>query len=199
MFYSFWREREIRSALRAIARQRVAMVLEPGCIPVVERSPPREEWFECAARTCVLRGWAEVLQARVPVGVVASSGGQPQLPDSFAEADIYKLTEGGWAVLHRSHGWVVATFLVSSVALAATVAALVVAWLSMPPVGAAERPIEKRAIAATDTVKIGVLPKGAAFLRAVTQVKSFGRQLTETPEEALIKPARCLAARLRAQ
>jgi hypothetical protein len=131
MFEDFRRERHICRALRAIARQRVALVLQPGNVQVIERSPPKEEWFQLGVRTALIRGWVEVLHENLPTGTVQMRGNSPQLPDNMTPETHYRLTEGGWAVLNRSHAWVLATFIVSSVGLVVSAASFVVAWLSM--------------------------------------------------------------------
>ena len=132
MFYDLRRDRQVKRALRAIARKRVAMVLQPGDLQVVERSPPREEWFELGVRTALIRGWVEVLYEGMPTGTLQLLGNVPQMPNSMAPTTHYKLTEGGWAVLNRSQAWIFATFMVSVVGLLVSSASLVLAWLSMP-------------------------------------------------------------------
>lgn len=132
MFDDFRRERQVRRALRAIARQRVALVLQPGNYQVVERSPPNEEWFQLGVRTAQIRGWVEVLHENMPTGTVQMEGNTPQLPTSMIPETHYKLTEGGWAVLNRSHAWVLATFIVSAVSLSVSAVSLIVAWLPTP-------------------------------------------------------------------
>ncbi len=133
MFEDLRQERQIRRALRAISRQRVALVLQPGNVQVVELSPPNEEWFEVGVRTCLIRGWVEVLHENLPTGAVRMEGTTPQPSSQMTPKTHYRLTEGGWAVLNRSHGWVQATFLVSSLGLVAAVASLAIAWLALPP------------------------------------------------------------------
>lgn len=129
---SIQREREVRRTLKAIARQRVAMVL-PNGVQVIELSPPREEWFELGVLTCLIRGWVEVLHEDLPTGAVSMQGNSPLPPTEMRPKTHYRLTEGGWAVLNRTQGWVVATFLVSAASLAAGVASLVVACIALPP------------------------------------------------------------------
>lgn len=126
MLDDFLQERKIRRALKAIARQRVAMVLQPGNFQVIERSPPREEWFELGARTALIRGWAEVLHENLPTGQVSLQGNTAALPKYMSPETHYKLTDGGWAVLNRSQAWMFATFLVSTISLAVSIAALIV-------------------------------------------------------------------------
>lgn len=99
---------------------------------MVERSPPREEWFELGVRTALIRGWVEVLHENLPTGAVQMLGTVPQLPRSMTPETHYKLTEGGWAVLNRTQAWLLATFMVSAMGLVVSAVALVVAWLSMP-------------------------------------------------------------------
>ena len=132
MFETFRRERQVRKALRAISRQRVALVLQPGNVQVVEQSPPDAEWFDLGVRTCLIRGWVEVLHENLPTGAVLMLGKTPVPPSQFSPKTHYRLTEGGWAVLNRSHSWVLATFLVSSLGLMVAVASLLVAWLALP-------------------------------------------------------------------
>lgn len=123
------RERQIRKALRAIARQRVAMVLEPGNVVVVENSPSNDEWFDAAARSCLIRGWVAVLHEAIPTGQVRFDGATLVFPEVIVPTTHYRLTEAGWAVLNRTQGWVIATFAVASLALAVGAAGLVATLL----------------------------------------------------------------------
>jgi hypothetical protein len=129
MFENFRRERQIRKALRAVARQRVAMILQPGNVMVVELSPPDEEWFHEAMQTSLLRGWVAVLYDGVPHGEIGMVAGRPQLPQSGKPKTMFRLTEAGWATLNRSHEWVLATFAVATATLIATIGALIITLL----------------------------------------------------------------------
>lgn len=131
MFDDFMRERQVRRALKAVARQRVAIIFQPGNVQVIERAAPSVEWFELGVRTCHIRGWVEVLHENLPTGALRFTGSNPQFPAEMASKNHYRLTEGGWAVLNRSHGWLVATFLVSAVGLVVAVASLVVSWIAL--------------------------------------------------------------------
>lgn len=132
MFDNFFRERQVHRALKAIARQRVTLVLQPGNVELIELSPPNEEWYELGVRSARIRGWVEVLHENLPTGMVQMKDNSPQLPNNMAPKTHYRLTEAGWAVLNRSHAWVLATFIVSSVALAVSAASLFVTLLSLP-------------------------------------------------------------------
>ena len=119
-------ERQIRQTLRRLARQRVAFILQPGNVWVVERAVDDSDGEDVAAalRTCQLRGWVGIEVDAVPKGSISPRGELPLSMDRVAP--VYRLTEAGWSVVHRSHGWVLATFLVASVTLIATVLALAV-------------------------------------------------------------------------
>jgi hypothetical protein len=132
MLDDFLQERQIRRALKAVARQRVAMVLQPENVLVVERSTPDEEWFELGVLTCQIRGWVEVLHENLPTGTVKFQGNDPKFPQEMKAKTHYRLTEGGWAILNRSHAWVLATFIVSAIGLVVALASLAVAWLALP-------------------------------------------------------------------
>ena len=134
LFESLKRERSIRRALHAIARQRVILVLQPGNVPVVERSPPEEEWFDIAVRTCQIRGWVEILYDSIPSRTLAHyKGGEPTFQGDTTHKTVYRLTEGGWSVIHRSHGWVVATFAVAVLGLIAAAASVIVTLVTAQP------------------------------------------------------------------
>jgi len=131
MLEHYRRERQIRNALRAVARQRVTLILQPGNVMVVELCPPDEEWFHEAMQTSLLRGWVAVLHDGIPTGEISTIGGVPQLPQRTQPETMFRLTEAGWAALNRSHEWVVATFAVAAVTLAATIGALVLTLMQM--------------------------------------------------------------------
>ena len=125
MFETYKRERNVRKALKALARQRVAMVLPDGGL-VIELCPPRADWFDEAVRTAHLRGWVEVLHHSIPNGQLTFVGNQPRFPDALTAQTMYRLTEGGWTIIRRSHGWVIATFAVAVISLVASLAGIAV-------------------------------------------------------------------------
>jgi hypothetical protein len=93
---------------------------------------PLEEWFDTGVRTARIRGWIDVLHENLPTGSMKMIGDVPHPPSQMSTKTHYKLTAAGWAVLNRSHAWVLATFIVRTLGLVISVAALIVAWLSMP-------------------------------------------------------------------
>lgn len=123
MAFDFWhnlkRERAILKLMKALAKQRVAMILHPNNIWVIEYAAERTEANRPDFLTCLLRGWIEVYQEKVSTGKVTNmldSDGR-YLFDS--KETIFRLTESGWAVINRSHQWAVLRV------LAATVSAMI--------------------------------------------------------------------------
>ena len=123
MFDEWQRERFILKTLRRLSQQRVVLILQPGNVWVIEKavSEGTSEKVTVALRTCNLRGWVEVLSNAVPHGSLTPEGKLPEGPLMSGKAPVYKLTEAGWNVIHSSHQWVVATFIVATITLIATI------------------------------------------------------------------------------
>jgi hypothetical protein len=126
MFDRWRRERMIRRILKKLSRQRVALILQPGNVWVVEMAVSEgDKDVAEALRTCHLRGWVDMVHDAVPRGRLGPNAELPRFADGIAP--VYRLTEAGWAELRRTHDWTVGTFLVSLLALVAAVLALFVA------------------------------------------------------------------------
>ena len=123
MFDEWRRERFIRKTLRRLSQQRVYGILQPGNFWVIEKAVSEDEDDKVvgALRTCNIRGWTEILADAVPRGKLTPEGGLPKGELFSGEAPIYKLTEAGWNVIHRSHEWVVVTCIVAITTLIAAV------------------------------------------------------------------------------
>lgn len=93
-----FREFRIRRTLRRLSKARVALVLNPGKVWVIERAMPRNEKIDADVLTCLLRGWVEVLHDDMAIGDVETflSGNRTAFQ---RKEPIYRLTEAGWAVL----------------------------------------------------------------------------------------------------
>lgn len=102
---NFIKERNIRKALRQLSRQRVVTVLQPGNVWVIEKSPKDNEETENALKTCYLRGWVEPIDNAIPQGRLTRDNKLP--PDNWIDkiGPMYRVTEGGWAVINRTHQW----------------------------------------------------------------------------------------------
>ena len=123
MFDEWHRERFIRKTLRRLSQQRVAVILQPGNVWVIEKalSESESEKVAEALRTCNLRGWIEVLYNAIPSGELTPEGNLPEGSLYSGLAPFYRITEAGWSVIHRSHEWVVATFVIVAITLIVTI------------------------------------------------------------------------------
>jgi hypothetical protein len=126
MLTDWRRERFIRSVLRKLSQQRVAVLLQPGNVWVIEKAVTGDGDLEEALRTCHMRGWVELLADSVPKGALTPDGRFPEGKLFSGQGPMYRLTEAGWNVIHRTHEWVVVTCVASIIALFATIVGLVV-------------------------------------------------------------------------
>jgi hypothetical protein len=126
MLTDWRRERFIRRVLRKLSRQRVALILQPGNVWVIEKALGGGDREKEALRTCHMRGWTDVLANAVPKMDLAPDGTVPQEIRVAGREPIYRLTDSGWQVIHRTHGWIVVTCIVAFLALLATILGLVV-------------------------------------------------------------------------
>ena len=115
------RERFIRKVLKRLAGQRVGLILQPGNIWVVEKAVTDDDKVAEALRTCHMRGWVEPITNSIPQGELTPDGQLPNGELFSGRGPVYRLTEAGWNVIHRTHEWVVLTFVVASIALFATI------------------------------------------------------------------------------
>jgi hypothetical protein len=95
---------------------------------VIEKAVSEDEGERviAALHTCNLRGWVEVLSNAVPHGKVTPEGKLPEGSLYSGVAPLYRLTEAGWSVIHRSHEWVVATFVIVTITLIVTILSIFV-------------------------------------------------------------------------
>jgi hypothetical protein len=120
------REMFIRSVLRRLAKQRVAMILQPGNVWVIEKALAEDDHVDEALRTCYLRGWIEVLDNAVPTGTLKPDGTLPEQCVTHIKP-MYRLTDSGWTVIHGTHAWIVMTWLT---ALATLIASIIGIYIS---------------------------------------------------------------------
>lgn len=118
------KERKIRQTLAGLARQRVALTLQPGNVTVIERALSRDQDTEAALQTCLMRGWVEILYDRTPVGELNLD--DLSRPQAFTRTEpVYRLTEGGWSALNRVHAWALVGVVIAILTLAATLFAAI--------------------------------------------------------------------------
>ena len=112
------RERQIRHVLRRLAKQRLAMILQPGGIWVIENAVSDGDDTQVALSSCHLRGWAEPLGNAIPSGNLTPDGRLPTSGPLFDRtAHLYRLTDSGWSVVNRSQLWILITVFASVVSL----------------------------------------------------------------------------------
>lgn len=97
------REYSIYRTLKLLSKQRVALVLQPGNIWVIEKALPVSEEHFANIQTCLMRGWVEVLRDSVPTGVLKSDGSLPDGDMFQNEKHLYRLTDSGWNAIHRTY------------------------------------------------------------------------------------------------
>jgi len=99
------RERLARKVLRQVANQRIAAVLHPGGVWIIENALKESEENEEALATCRLRGWVELLfDEPIPSGRLNDDGSLPNVPiqklfDKYGY--LFKVTDTGWSVINR--------------------------------------------------------------------------------------------------
>ncbi|HHC6471119.1 TPA: hypothetical protein ACN359_004547 [Vibrio parahaemolyticus] len=103
MFGDFIYEFKMHRVLKKVARQRVAMILQPGNVPVIERAIRRDEETKTFLLTAQIRGWVDVLHDNMPTGKVDSNGNMMSDPALTSKETHWKLTDSGWAVIQRRH------------------------------------------------------------------------------------------------
>lgn len=122
MFDEWKRERQIRKVLAGLARQRVALILQPQGVWVIERALVGDEDTEAALMTCHMRGWVEPLHDSMPAGDLTPDMKLPAGPMFTRTQAVFRLTEGGWSALNRVHAWTVAGIVIAVLSLTATIA-----------------------------------------------------------------------------
>ncbi len=95
--------------MRGLARQRVALILQPGNVWVIEKALITSDEIAAALRTCDMRGWVEVAENALPHGKLFPDGSLPK-GELFSSAEpVYRLTDSGWAVINRHYMWLLLT------------------------------------------------------------------------------------------
>jgi hypothetical protein len=129
-FIDWKRERFIRKVLTRISRQRVAIILQPGNVWAVERAVSEDQPNVAEAlRTCHMRGWVEPLSDAIPKANFTPKGNLTESLEIKGSSPIYRLTEGGWNVIKRTHGWIILTFIIAAATLFATLIGIYVTVL----------------------------------------------------------------------
>jgi hypothetical protein len=121
------KEAKIRGVLRQLSRQRVALVLQPGDVWVIEKAVKANEDTDTALKTCYLRGWIELIENAIPKGDVPEDGRLPNGSPFTRAGPLYRITDSGWSVINRANFWVLTTALVSVLGVLVGIIAILVA------------------------------------------------------------------------
>jgi hypothetical protein len=117
-------ERDIRKVLRQLTTQRL-VAISPKNVWLIEQTVKKDPKTDAALATCRLRGWAEILEDAIPSGELPLDGRIDLSNPPFThKGTIYRITDSGWAAIHRSHGWNLFAVLISAVSLVVSFIAL---------------------------------------------------------------------------
>lgn len=117
------RERSIYRTLKALSKQRVGMVIQPGNYWVIEYAMPRSTENEENIQTCLMRGWVEVLHQSVPTKHVPADFNLQNMEDQ-GEQHVYRLTDGGWNAIYRRRSLNLLSIFIALIGLGIAVSAL---------------------------------------------------------------------------
>jgi len=119
-------ERFIKKILRKLAKQRVALILQPSNVWVIEKAVPDNDKINAALNTCHLRGWVEPIEKAIPKGKLTKDGKLPSGDIFDRIGPVYRLTEAGWNVIHRIHQWIITTCIIATSTLIAAIISLII-------------------------------------------------------------------------
>ena len=103
MFTHLKREYSIYKTLTCISKQRVVLLLQPRNAWVMEKALPNTDQNQANIRTCMIRGWVDLLHESVPSTNIDNNYGLSKEPEFNNNENIYKLTDSGWNAIHRTH------------------------------------------------------------------------------------------------
>lgn len=126
-------ESDIRRTLKRLSRQRVAMVMQPGNVWVVDNAVEDTEETDAALKTAYMRGWVEPIENAVPKGKLGPDGRLPPGPLFQRTGPLWRVTEGGWAVVNRTQLWTLFAIVVAVLSFAVSVVSFVVSLRGLHP------------------------------------------------------------------
>jgi hypothetical protein len=118
-------ESAVRRTLKRLSRQRVALVLQPGDVWVIENAVEDNEQTDAALKTAYMRGWVRPILNAVPKGKLTPDGALPGENPFQGLAPLWQLTEGGWTVVNRTHWWALFAILICVLSFSVSVISIV--------------------------------------------------------------------------
>jgi hypothetical protein len=94
---------------------------------VIEYAVEDNEQTDAALKTAYMRGWVKPIENAVPKGKLTPDGALPRENPFPGEGPLWQLTEGGWAVVNRTHWWALFAILISALSFTVSVGSLVLA------------------------------------------------------------------------
>ena len=82
-------ESDIRRTLKRLSGQRVALVLQPGNVWVIENAVEYNEQTDAALKTAYMRGWVKPIENAVPKGSLACKMEPYQAETLFKELGLF--------------------------------------------------------------------------------------------------------------
>lgn len=135
----FRKERQIRSVLRKLSKQRVKNNF--GSAVEIERIIPNDNQTILALDTCLMRGWIEKLEdspgqisytSRV-LETVPDGERQPKNIPSIRMGPYHRPTDIGWAIIYRSHQFNFLALLFTGFGVLVAIAAIIVTLIVSSP------------------------------------------------------------------
>ena len=101
---NLYHEFKIWKLLKKISSQRVAMVLKPHNILVIENCVNLSADDDARIATCLMRGWIDIFENSIPCRNLDKNGeilNKPLEEIFINTGNLYKITESGWAVIYH--------------------------------------------------------------------------------------------------
>ncbi len=117
-------EARIRSTLRVLGRQQCIGVLS-GNVWMLQNSPPEAEHLQHDMNTCFMRGWVEPLERAIPSWQALGGPAAPTI-EEVGHRTFSRLTDSGWAVIHRMAPLAWVSFGIAVLSLAVAILSLVI-------------------------------------------------------------------------
>jgi hypothetical protein len=100
---------------------------------VIEKAVEDNEQTDAALKTAYMRGWVEPIESAIPKGKLRPDGSLPVGALFQGTGPLWRLTDGGWAVINRSHWWGLFAITVSVLSFAVSIGPLILSLKALHP------------------------------------------------------------------